>query len=380
MKPKRLAKGAHTDPATRQKSPEDEQLKALVSRARQLGQTRTRVAEAVEVNSRILELDPQSLPALTRRGFFYLKLDDYSAAKKDFTHALQLYPASSFVAEALKKIDRGWDAALKRARGGPAEDWQPVKKSKPRRAKSRRQIAEEASWSREARDCLAEGDKERRRADEAEARKRAVEEASRRTEKELRALEELTGFEEIYALGVASSKAAFPNYAVSIAAFKKAYRLDPRRKVSPGRKPNPGLFEVPTRLAAAYRLNGQLCEAQKTYEWVLEHHDSRFARVGLAAVHEDNRQHVQALRLYDRSSTATPATHTRYAVLPEHWPAWGASRRPATLTRKRRRQAGAGGIPSPSYRPWRRCARSSGGRVRWTSAARGPCARETKGF
>jgi tetratricopeptide (TPR) repeat protein len=108
----------------------------------------------------------------------------------------------------------------------------------------------------------------------------------------------MTGFEEIYALGVAS-KASSPNYAVAIAAFKKAYKLDPRRKVRSGKKPDPGLFEVPTRLAAAYRLNGQLYEAQRMYEWVLEHQDSRFARVGLAAVHEDNRKHVQALQLYE---------------------------------------------------------------------------------
>lgn len=98
---------------------------------------------------------------------------------------------------------------------------------------------------------------------------------------------------------MATSKASTPNYDVAIAAFKKAYKLDLRRKVSLGKKPDPGLFEVPTRLAAAYRLNGQLYEAQKTYEWVLEHHDSRFAKVGLAAVHEDNRKHIQALKLYE---------------------------------------------------------------------------------
>ncbi len=98
---------------------------------------------------------------------------------------------------------------------------------------------------------------------------------------------------------MAASKASSPDYAVAIAAFKKAYKRDPRRKVRSGKNPDPGLFEVPTRLAAAYRLNGQLYEAQKMYEWVLERQDSRFARVGLAAVHEDNRKHVQALKLYE---------------------------------------------------------------------------------
>jgi tetratricopeptide (TPR) repeat protein len=79
----------------------------------------------------------------------------------------------------------------------------------------------------------------------------------------------MTNFEEAYALGVTTSKASPPNYPLAIVAFSKAYRLDPRRKVKPGSKPDPGLFEVPTRLAAAYRLNGQLDKAQKMYEWVL---------------------------------------------------------------------------------------------------------------
>ncbi len=35
------------------------------------------------------------------------------------------------------------------------------------------------------------------------------------------------------------------------------------------------------------------------YEWVLDRHDSPAARVGLAAVHEDDGKHVQALRLYE---------------------------------------------------------------------------------
>ena len=39
-------------------------------------------------------------------------------------------------------------------------------------------------------------------------------------------------FEGAYALGVA----------FAIAAFKKAYRLDPRRRLRPRRKPDPGLF------------------------------------------------------------------------------------------------------------------------------------------
>lgn len=76
----------------------------------------------------------------------------------------------------------------------------------------------------------------------------------------------------------------------------------------PGRKPDPGLFEVPTRLAAAYRLNGQPYEAQKMCEWVLEHHD----KVGLATVHEDEGKHVKALRLYESVLADDP--QNRYAL------------------------------------------------------------------
>lgn len=55
-------------------------------------------------------------------------------------------------------------------------------------------------------------------------------------------MERATDFEGAYALGVAASKASSPNYAVAIAAFKKAYRLDPRRRLRLRRKPDPGLF------------------------------------------------------------------------------------------------------------------------------------------
>ena len=85
--------------------------------------------------------------------------------------------------------------------------------------------------------------------------------------------------------------------------------------MTPGKRPDPPkLFEIPTRLARAYRLNGQHYEAEKMYEWVLERHDSRFARVGLAAVYEDNGKHSQALMLYE----SVLAHHPRdaYALVP----------------------------------------------------------------
>ncbi len=135
--------------------------------------------------------------------------------------------------------------------------------------------------------------------DGAAVRIRAAEWARRRMgEEELRAIEHLTDFGEAYACGMEASRSSPPDYLLAIAAFKKAYRLDPRRKVRPGKKPDPGLFEVPTRIAALYRRSGRLYAAEKMYEWVLDRHDNRSARLGLAAVHEDNGEHSKALRLY----------------------------------------------------------------------------------
>jgi hypothetical protein len=118
-----------------------ETLDALAREARQLGQDGRRMAEAVEVNTRILELGPGNLPAFTRRGLSYLKLDDCPAARKALTCALRLNSKSSLVAEALKKIDRGWDAALERARGGPDKNLLTASQRKCLQTKSRRQRA-----------------------------------------------------------------------------------------------------------------------------------------------------------------------------------------------------------------------------------------------
>jgi hypothetical protein len=116
---------------------------------------------------------------------------------------------------------------------------------------------------------------------------------------ELRRVEAMTSFEEARRTGIAASDREPPNHTLAIAAFRKAYRIDPRRKLKPGRRPPLGLFEVPTRLARVYRKCGQLHQAQKTYEWILDHHDSMHAKVGLAAVYEDKRRHSMALKLYE---------------------------------------------------------------------------------
>lgn len=232
-------------------------LEALAREARRLGQKGDWGPEATRLNTEILELDPDNLPALTRRARCYLEQDDYPAAKKDYVRALQLYPGSKLVQEALAKIEREWDASLER--------------KQRRAALARRRI------------------------------KRALADAAK-----LRRLETLTSFEEARAVGIAASTATPPNYPLAITAFKRAYALDPRRKLRSGQKPPPGLFGVPIRLARVFRKSGQHYKAQRMYEWILERHDSPAAKVGLAAVHEDKHRHTVALGLYEEVLSQNP--------------------------------------------------------------------------
>lgn len=234
-----------------------EDLEALTREARLLGQRGDWGPSALRVNGRILELQPDNLAALTRRARCYFEQDDYPAAQKDYVRALQIYPGSKLVQEALAKIERGWDAAQER---------------KQRRAAKAREKIE---------------------------RKRAQAE-------KLQRVEALTSFEEARGVGIEAADAEPANHPLAIAAFKKAYELDPRRKLRPGRVPPSGLFEIPTRLARVYRVSGQLYQAQRMYEWILERHDSRAAKVGLAAVHEDKGRHSVALGLYEEVLSQNP--------------------------------------------------------------------------
>lgn len=79
-------------------------LQALTHEARRLGQTGKWGPEAVWVNTRILELDPGNLAALTRRC--YQEQGNFPAAKEDYSRALQIYPESALVKEALGRIER----------------------------------------------------------------------------------------------------------------------------------------------------------------------------------------------------------------------------------------------------------------------------------
>ena len=218
-------------------------LDGLTREAANLGRRGDWGPQGIRLNTEILEQDPDNLAALIRRGRCFLEGDDYSAAREDYSRALQVDPGSTPARSGLSRVQAGWDAGLARAE---------------KRAAKKRAQAEE-----------------------------------------LRRVEALTDFEKARSTGIAATDRNPPDYTLAIAAFRKAYRLDPRRKLGPGGRPPAGLFEVPTRLARVYRKSGRLDQAQKTYEWILRHRDSLHAKVGLAAVHEDRRRHSMALELYE---------------------------------------------------------------------------------
>lgn len=235
-------------------------VRLLEERAKALGRAGEWGVLALGVNARILQAEPDNLAALTRRARCNLACDDFPAAKADFERALALGPKSRMQREdltrGLAEVEAGWDAAVRR-----------------------RQKREER---RERREGLF---------------------------REIKAIE---GFDEARALGIlyaggirggsgnsAGQGAVGIDRPLAVAAFRKAYRVDPRRRVAEGENPNPGIFEVPTRLGAVYRAMRELDKAAGTYEWVLSHHESAFARVGLAAVREDQGRHEEALRHYE---------------------------------------------------------------------------------
>ena len=221
--------------------------------------------DALEANEEILQQTPNDFQALVRRGQCHERQDDFPAAREDFLRALEIKPGNGYVEEALGRIEDGWEGAQERAE----------------KARERRR-AQAAKREREAR---AQAEKEEARKRAREARQRAEESRA----EELRRVEVMEDFEEAYRVGVAASKGAHPDPPLAIAALRRAWKLDPGRERIP----------VLNRLAAVYRKDGQLDLARRTYEWVLERHDNRYSRVGLAAVYEDLGRHGDALEQYE---------------------------------------------------------------------------------
>jgi len=62
-------------------------------------------ARAIELNSKILDLDRKNTQALLRIAFSYLQIGDYARSKKEYHKALRLQPKSSVAHQYLEKIE-----------------------------------------------------------------------------------------------------------------------------------------------------------------------------------------------------------------------------------------------------------------------------------
>lgn len=239
-------------------------LEELRARAIRLARDGDRGPEAIETNARILELAPDDVAALNRRGRCYFERGDFGAARADYGRALKLDPASTVARNYLRKIER-MDSG--REAGATQRDRERVA------AKSRRKAAEYEARRRKLK-----------------ARERA---AKRRKETaSFRKAEGLTSFEEAFALGVEAKQGR--DYPLAIAAFRQAFRLDKSR------------YDVIVRLAAVHRANKEPDEARRLYEWVLEREENRAARVGLAAIHRDQKKPLEACALYKKVLSNNP--------------------------------------------------------------------------
>lgn len=258
-------------------------LKRLEREARDLRAREDWSERAIEANTRILEVDPGNLAALTRRARCHRERGDLLAAKQDYARALRLSPENANVKAALEELKR----EAQDAPGG----------GRVRSAKARTKSAQEKTREALTRIRSRAEAKESRRRQRAEA-KRA--EAARKRERErarpedLRRIESLTSFEEARAVGRAARNARHPDYVLAVAALRKAFKLAPQRR---------GIL---TELAATYRASSQLEKAEKLYLWILDNHPNSAARVGLAAVYGDQGKHVKALKLYEEVLAREP--------------------------------------------------------------------------
>lgn len=232
------------------------------TRAVRLVRDGDRGPKAIETNARILELAPDDVAALNRRGRCHFERGDFAAAKADYERALALNPAGTVARNYLRKIER---IASGRGMGATRRERERAA------AKSRRKPAEH------------------------EARRREEAEEARVLAEDLQVAGGLNDFEEARSLGVVARRGRPPNYPLAIAAFRRAFELDRRR------------YDVLTMLAATYRAYKQLGKAEKVYRWLLAREDSTHARVGLAAVYTDTARPAMARELYEEVLDREPA-------------------------------------------------------------------------
>jgi hypothetical protein len=87
-----------------QSSNEARRLQALLEKAKRFARDHYRGPEAIDVNTEILELDPEQVGSYTRRGSCYVAANNLDAAKKDFEKALALDPKNRIAINRLREL------------------------------------------------------------------------------------------------------------------------------------------------------------------------------------------------------------------------------------------------------------------------------------
>jgi tetratricopeptide (TPR) repeat protein len=80
-------------------------LRVLETEARRLRRQENWGEEAIEVNSRILSLDPSNTAALNRRARCHIELMDLGAAEDDYRRASALDPGNKNIEKAIREIE-----------------------------------------------------------------------------------------------------------------------------------------------------------------------------------------------------------------------------------------------------------------------------------
>lgn len=229
-----------------------DELKSLRRRAANLNRENSWDLEAIELNTIILQLDPEDTAAYCRRGKCHRLRADLESAEADYQSALELSSESSsttpYIEQAITEIRTEIQDHLERER-------------------------------------LEQEERERR-------------ESARRAElaRQQRVLDGLASCEEaVAAAREARYQQESPDLDFALSLYKRAAELDP------------GRLDVGVEWAALLRETGQLHRAERIYDRIIELRPSdRAARVGKAAILVDNRDADRALKICDAILAENP--------------------------------------------------------------------------
>ncbi len=98
-------------------------LRDLLEKAKQFARERYRGPEAIDVNTEILNLDPNQVGSYTRRGVCYLATGNLDDAEEDFLDALELDPNNRIAINRLEDIEEARAQAEEIAQNEIVSGW-----------------------------------------------------------------------------------------------------------------------------------------------------------------------------------------------------------------------------------------------------------------